>query len=99
MISKAIKTNILQPGDDIFEFIKNNVHVDNNANISREDFIEKLKFSPIKDEEVKFVDDYYTGGGKGAIKEDHPVLGYYNAEGKAVIPYMRVVIKNKKVQR
>lgn len=42
----------------------------------------------------KFVDDYYKTGGTGSIKEDHPVLGYYN-NGKAVIPYMRILIRNK----
>ena len=47
----------------------------------------------------KFVDDYYKTGGTGSIKEDHPVLGYYNKDGKAVIPYMRIVIKNKKVKK
>lgn len=46
----------------------------------------------------KFVDDYYKTGGTGSIKEDHPVLGYYNTNGKAVIPYMRIIIKNKKVK-
>jgi hypothetical protein len=44
----------------------------------------------------KFVEDYYKSGGTGAIKPDHPVLGYYDTNGKAVIPYMRIIIKNKK---
>lgn len=43
----------------------------------------------------KFVDDYYKNGGKGAIKENHPVLGYYDKSGKPVIPYMRIIIKKK----
>lgn len=47
----------------------------------------------------KFVNDYYKFGGTGSIKENHPVLGYYNKNGKAVIPYMRIVIKNKKVKK
>lgn len=42
----------------------------------------------------KFVDDYYASGGKGSIKEGHPVLGYYK-NGKATIPYMRILIRNK----
>ena len=46
----------------------------------------------------KFVDDYYKNGGTGSIKEDHPVLGYYDNQKKAVIPYMRILIKNKKPQ-
>ncbi|MBO5925612.1 MAG: adenine-specific methyltransferase EcoRI family protein [Clostridia bacterium] len=44
----------------------------------------------------KFVDDYYKFGGKGSIKEDHPVLAYYDKNGKPVIPYMRIVIKRRK---
>ncbi|HLP86730.1 MAG TPA: adenine-specific methyltransferase EcoRI family protein [Candidatus Paceibacterota bacterium] len=44
----------------------------------------------------KFVDTYYKNGGTGSIKEDHPVLGYYDKNGKAVIPYMRIIIKRKK---
>ncbi|PJA20251.1 MAG: modification methylase [Deltaproteobacteria bacterium CG_4_10_14_0_2_um_filter_43_8] len=45
----------------------------------------------------KFVENYYKTGGTGSIKEDHPVLGYYNKNGKATIPYMRILIKNKKL--
>jgi hypothetical protein len=44
----------------------------------------------------KFVDDYYKSGGKGAIKENHPVLAYYDNDGKPVIPYMRIIIKRRK---
>ena len=44
-----------------------------------------------------FVDDYYRQGNTGAIKENHPVLGYYSETGKAIIPYMRIIIKSKKV--
>ena len=47
----------------------------------------------------KFVEDYYKGGGTGAIKEDHPVLGYYKEDGSAVIPYMRIIIKNRKPEK
>jgi hypothetical protein len=43
----------------------------------------------------EFVDNYYKNGGKGSIKENHPVLGYYDKDGKAVIPYMRIIIKRK----
>jgi len=44
-----------------------------------------------------FVDNYYKNGGKGSIKEDHPVLGYYDNNGVATIPYMRIIIKNKRL--
>jgi hypothetical protein len=46
---------------------------------------------------AKFVKDYYKMGGTGAIKEDHPVLGYYDKNKKPIIPFMRIVIKNKKL--
>ncbi|CAM4039782.1 Site-specific DNA-methyltransferase (Adenine-specific) [Flavobacterium branchiophilum] len=45
----------------------------------------------------KFVEDYYKSGGTGSIKEDHPVLGYYDKNSKPVIPYMRIIIKHKKL--
>tara|TARA_B110000240_G_scaffold190250_1_gene231192 strand:- start:514 stop:1335 length:822 start_codon:yes stop_codon:yes gene_type:complete len=45
----------------------------------------------------KFVDDYYEQGNTGIIKEDHPILGYYNSKGNAIIPYMRIIIKNKRL--
>lgn len=41
----------------------------------------------------KFVDDYYKSGQKGAIKADHPVLGYYDKNGRPIIPYMRIIIR------
>jgi hypothetical protein len=45
----------------------------------------------------KFVKDYYRDGGTGAYKEGNPLLGYYDNNGKAVIPYMRIIIKNKRI--
>ena len=47
----------------------------------------------------KFVQDYYKYGGKGFIRKDHPVLGYYNVKGHAIIPYMRIVIKYKRLRK
>ena len=41
----------------------------------------------------KFVETYYKQGGKGQIKEGHPDLCYYDDKGKAIVPYMRVLIK------
>lgn len=43
----------------------------------------------------KFVDDYYAQGNKGSIKEGHPDLCYYDKNGKAIVPYMRILIKRK----
>lgn len=45
----------------------------------------------------KFVEDYYKGGGTGVYSEGNPLLGYYNSNGVAVIPYMRIIIKNKRL--
>ena len=44
----------------------------------------------------EFVDNYYQNGGTGLINEDHPILGYYNEDGKATIPYMRILVKIRK---
>ena len=41
----------------------------------------------------EFVETYYKQGGKGQIKEGHPDLCYYDSKGKAVVPYMRVLIR------
>ena len=45
----------------------------------------------------KFVDDYYKAGGTGLIKENHPILAYYDINGNPIIPYMRIIIKNKRI--
>lgn len=45
----------------------------------------------------QFVEDYYASGQKAQISEGHPDLCYYDKTGKPTIPYMRVLIKNKKV--
>jgi len=43
----------------------------------------------------QFVEDYYKSGGTGSYKEGNPLLGYYDKNGKAIIPYMRILIRNK----
>ena len=52
----------------------------------------------IKNMTKQFVEDYYKGGGTGSYKEGNPLLGYYDNNGKATIPYMRIIIKNKVVE-
>ncbi|MCR4953420.1 MAG: adenine-specific methyltransferase EcoRI family protein [Treponema sp.] len=42
----------------------------------------------------KFVDDYFAQGNKGQVSKGHPLLGYYE-NGKAIIPYRRILIKRK----
>jgi len=44
----------------------------------------------------EFVENYYKNGGTGSISENHPILGYYDENDKATIPYMRIIIKHKK---
>lgn len=41
----------------------------------------------------KFVDTYYAQGNTGQISAGHPDLCYYNKDGKAIVPYMRILIK------
>jgi hypothetical protein len=43
----------------------------------------------------QFVDDYYKAGGTGCYKKGNPLLGYYDKNGKATVPYMRILIKKK----
>jgi len=47
----------------------------------------------------EFVDTYYSQGNKGQIFEGHPDLCYYTLDGKAIVPYMRVLIRAKKEGR
>ncbi len=44
----------------------------------------------------KFVDDYYASGQKGQISEGHPDLCYYDAQGRPVVTYDRILIRHKK---
>lgn len=45
----------------------------------------------------EFVDLYYKSGQTGAISEWHPDLCYYDKNDKPIVPYMRIIIKNKKI--
>ena len=44
----------------------------------------------------EFLDDYFAQGGTGSMNPGHPDLGYYTADGKAVIPYRRILIRSKR---
>lgn len=44
---------------------------------------------------AEILNDYFAQGGKGSMKPGHPDLGYYDANGKVVIPYMRLIIKHR----
>ncbi|WP_404464681.1 adenine-specific methyltransferase EcoRI family protein [Micrococcus antarcticus] len=43
----------------------------------------------------KFVDDYYASGQTGQIHEGHPDVGYYDRDGKPVVPYRRIFIRHR----
>ncbi len=43
-----------------------------------------------------FVDAYYEQGNKGQICVGHPDLCYFTPDGKAVVPYIRILIRPKK---
>jgi len=43
----------------------------------------------------EFVDTYYQQGNKGQIHEGHPDLCYYDNDGNAKVPYMRVLIRKR----
>lgn len=44
----------------------------------------------------KFVEDYYASGQTGQIHEGHPDVGYYDKEGRPVVPYRRIFIRHLK---
>lgn len=43
----------------------------------------------------KFVEDYYASGQTGQIHEGHPDVGYYDKDGKPVVPYRRIFIRHR----
>jgi hypothetical protein len=43
----------------------------------------------------EFVDAYYASGQTGQISPGHPDLCYYDPSGRPVVPYMRVLIRQK----
>jgi len=43
-----------------------------------------------------FVETYFKQGNKGQISEGHPDLCYYTSEGKAMVPYRRILIRRLK---
>lgn len=44
----------------------------------------------------EFLDDYFAQGGTGSMQPGHPDLGYYTADGRAIVPYRRILIRAKK---
>lgn len=41
----------------------------------------------------EFVDAYYAQGGKGQISVGHPDLCFFDKDGKAILPFMRILIQ------
>ena len=41
-----------------------------------------------------FVDEYFKQGNTGSIQEGHPLLGYFDNNGKTVVPYRRIIIRH-----
>lgn len=48
---------------------------------------------------AKFIEDYFAQGGTAQISEGHPDVCYYDNAGKCVVPYRRVIIRNKRPER
>lgn len=42
-----------------------------------------------------FLADYFAQGNVSHVHPGHPDLGYYTADGKAVVPYRRVLVRNR----
>ena len=40
-----------------------------------------------------FIDEYFKQGNTGSIQEGHPLLGYFDSNGKAIVPYRRIIIR------
>lgn len=47
----------------------------------------------------EFVDAYYASGQTGQITPGHPDAAYYDINGRPVVPYRRIFIKNKEVAK
>lgn len=63
------------------------------------EIIELSRYMKTEGMSEKFVRDYYASGQKAQITEGHPDLCFYDSQGLPKIPYMRILIKNKKVER
>lgn len=44
----------------------------------------------------EFLDDYFAQGGTGSMQPGHPDLGYYTVDGRAIVPYRRILIRHKR---
>jgi hypothetical protein len=59
------------------------------------EIVELSRYTRTQGMSKEFVDAYYASGQTGQISEGHPDLCYYDSNGRPVVPYMRVLIRQK----
>jgi hypothetical protein len=59
------------------------------------EIVELSRYTKTQGMSKEFVDAYYASGQTGQITEGHPDLCYYDSSGRPVVPYMRVLIRQK----
>jgi Adenine-specific methyltransferase EcoRI len=59
------------------------------------DIVELSRYTKTQGMSKEFVEAYYASGQTGQISEGHPDLCYYDSNGRAVVPYMRILIRRK----
>jgi hypothetical protein len=59
------------------------------------EIVELSRYTKTEGMSKEFVAAYYASGQTGQISEGHPDLGYYDINGRPVVPYMRILIRRK----
>jgi hypothetical protein len=57
------------------------------------------RYTKTKGMSKEFVDAYYESGQTGTICEGHPDICYYDHDKRPVVPYMRVLIENRRAAK
>ena len=63
------------------------------------EIVELSRYTKTRGMAKEFVDAYYASGQTGQISEGHPDLCYYDNEGRPVVPYMRILIRHRKLAK
>lgn len=63
------------------------------------EIVELSRYTKTRGMTKEFVDAYYASGQTGQISEGHPDLCYYDNEGRPVVPYMRILIRHRKLAK
>jgi hypothetical protein len=63
------------------------------------EIVELSRYTKTRGMTKEFVDAYYASGQTGQISEGHPDLCYYDTEGRPVVPYMRILIRHRKLAK